>query len=189
MGTYSLDARTQYDRESQRAVGLMAAQLDDQLASLKKFLGTTTIAELEWQPHPGMNTIGMLLAHNALVEVFWMSLAGLGLSTETAADKRIRAVIGIGGDDDGLPLPPEGTHPEVLRGRNLDDYLEMLDSARKETHKILADWTDASLDMTYSKDDHMLSRGWTLYHVLEHFICHYGQVRLLRRMIKDRGLV
>jgi len=189
MEAYHLKIASGYDPDRQRSLGLFAASLDDQLSKTKKFLGAMTIAELEWQSSPGMNTIGMLLAHNALVEVFWMSAAGMGISWGPESDKRIREIICIGGEEDGMPLDADGKHPEALLGKNLDDYLRMLDSARAATHDILSGWTDDSLDESYSMQEQLLSRGWTLYHVLEHYICHYGQIRIIRRMIKDRGVV
>ena len=42
---------------------------------LAKDLKDITPAELQWQLRPGMNTIGMLLAHLAIVEVFWLHVA------------------------------------------------------------------------------------------------------------------
>ena len=56
-------------RSSQAA--LLMASLDDQHALLVRDLEGITPAELEWQQRAGMNTIGMLLAHIAIVEVFW----------------------------------------------------------------------------------------------------------------------
>ena len=32
----------------------------------------------EWQPAPGRNSIGMLLAHNAIVEVWWLDVGARG---------------------------------------------------------------------------------------------------------------
>src|SRR5216117_674563 len=58
-----------------KEVASCLAQMDDQLRLLTEDTRDITPEELEWQPKPGMNTIGMLLAHNAIVEVFWTLIA------------------------------------------------------------------------------------------------------------------
>jgi len=50
-------------------------QLEDQARILHESIQGMTPQELEWQPERGMNTIGMLLAHNAIVDVFWTQIA------------------------------------------------------------------------------------------------------------------
>jgi len=55
-----------YDPKTQGKIGLFAAQFDDQLARLKKEVVSLTVEQLDWQQKPGMNTIGMLLAHLSL---------------------------------------------------------------------------------------------------------------------------
>src|SRR5262245_1349337 len=52
-------------------VALLIALLDDQSALLAKDIADITPDELQWQAKPGMNTIGMLLAHMPIVEVYW----------------------------------------------------------------------------------------------------------------------
>ena len=48
------------------------AQMDDQSRRLTEHTRGATADELAWQPAPGLQTIGMLLAHIAVVEVYWM---------------------------------------------------------------------------------------------------------------------
>ncbi len=178
-----------YDPSTQKVIGYFAVQLDDQLAYLKTEIGALSTAELEWQLDTGMNTIGVLLAHNAVAEAFWINVAAQGLKPGPEGDKQIKEITGIGGDDDGVPMPADGKHPDTLKGLTLDDYLRMLDSTRAATHKTLQSWTDENLDDSYEIEGHSFSKAWTLYHVLEHFIGHFGQIRLLKRVIKDRGVV
>ena len=49
-------------------------QLDDQSRRLLEGIRGITPEELEWQPAPGTNSIGMLLAHLAIVEVVWTQI-------------------------------------------------------------------------------------------------------------------
>jgi uncharacterized damage-inducible protein DinB len=178
-----------YNPETQRTVGIFAAQLDDLLARLKRAVAGLTVEQLEWQLHAGMNTIGMLLAHNAVVETFWLMVAPKGLPVEPDGNERIKEIIGIRGNEDGLPLPPEGTHPESLSGKTLDEYLAMLDTARTVVHGELRTWTDDGLDTFFNVEDYRISRAWVLYHVLEHLAAHVGQVLILMHIMRDRGVL
>ena len=66
----SLSVPTGYHSQE---VALFVGMLDDQLRLLTEDTRGLTVEQLAWQPAPGMNTIGMLLAHIAIVEVFWTS--------------------------------------------------------------------------------------------------------------------
>ncbi len=177
-----------YDPGKNPMVTSFAAQLDDQLELLRKSCSDLEVRHLEWQPQPGVNTIGMLLAHLAVVDVWWIRIAPNAVP-ESDADTIFKEIIGIGGDDDGLPLPPDGKHPATLSGKTMSDYFAMLDNARTTTHKELHKWRDADLQTTYQLRDRTISREWTAYHVLEHFAAHFGQILLLKHLMRDAGLL
>src|SRR5205085_3177084 len=77
-------------------VGLYFAQLEDLTRRLRRDVDDATPEQLEWQPAPGTNTVGMLLAHVAIAEVYW---------ADTLAERAFlcEQVLGIGADDDGMP--------------------------------------------------------------------------------------
>ncbi len=60
----------------------------------------------------------------------------------------------------------------------------MIDKAREATHATLRQWSDEGLDETYPLGEETFSRGWTVYHIVEHFIGHAGQILLLKHMLK-----
>lgn len=184
-----LDIPAGYKANSQRMVGLFAAQLDSQLTRLKRDLDGFTVEQLEWQPQPGMNTIGMLLAHLAVVDVFWLIVATREMPLEPDGDDLTKEIIGIRGDDDGLPLKEDGKHPKTLAGKTLRQYWEMLDAARGEVHKEMQQWTDDQLENTFTMRDRQITRSWAVYHVLEHFAAHYGQILMIRHMMRNAGLM
>jgi uncharacterized damage-inducible protein DinB len=164
-------------------VGLFLAQMDDQNLRLIEDTRGADAAELAWQPAPGMNTIGMLLAHIAVVEVFWLSVA-------SSRPYDCEAVLGIGGDDDGIPLPAGAAPPAILAGKPLEFYDDLLARARAYSKGIAQQWTAADLDVrverTRRRDKvrEVLNRRWILYHVLEHEAGHYGQINLLRHLYR-----
>ena len=160
-------------------VARFAAGLLDQHRLVEAALRKSS-PNFEWQPAPGRNSIGMLLAHHAIVEVWWLDVGARGELPRPEAEARVRARLGLGLDDDGMPAPPDGGHPAALAGWTLDQYLELLAKARACTAECLANWRDADLDQTVRvREGRDVSRGWILYHVLEHFAQHAGQIGLL----------
>jgi uncharacterized damage-inducible protein DinB len=180
-----------YDLSTQPTVTLFAAQLDDQLRLLKEAVTELQTVHLEWQPQPGFNTVGMLLAHLAVVEVFWINVVAAEIPVDPDGDDLILRTIGIRSDDDGLPLAIDARHPASLSGKNLADYMEMLDKARRSIHVTMRTWRDADLESTYLRPDRGLTitRSWTLYHVLEHFAAHFGQILLLKHLMRNAGVL
>jgi uncharacterized damage-inducible protein DinB len=164
---------------------LTMTELDDQTALLMRDLEGITPAELEWQMRPGMNTIGMLLAHIAVVELFWIRTATQRKSVFETAD-----VLGIGMDDDGMPLPEGHEPPLALAGRSLDFFRDLITRARAFAKQAAAALSDQDLGTEFQRTRRNgtveeLNVRWVLYHMLEHFSGHYGQILLLRHLYRD----
>ncbi len=135
--------------------------------------------DLEWQPAPGRNSIGMLLAHVAVAEVWWLDVSARGVPEGAEAVARVHARLGIGPDDDGMPLEPGGSHAPALSDWSLERYVELLGRAQACTVECLASWRDDELDDPVRVGARSVTKGWILYHVLEHLAQHVGQVGLL----------
>ncbi len=135
--------------------------------------------DLEWQPAPGRNSIGMLLAHIAITEVWWLDVAARGVPAGPGAEERVRARLGIGPDDDGMPAKPGARHASALAAWPLERYFELLSKARACTMECLATFRDAELDEPVHVGTRDVTKGWILYHVLEHVAQHAGQVGLM----------
>src|SRR5689334_21035423 len=88
-----------YDAATNPRIASFAAQLDDQLTLLKRHTSSLDVAQLEWQPAPGVNTVGMLLAHLAIVDVWWINVAPHGIPQGADADAICQRIIGIRMDD------------------------------------------------------------------------------------------
>lgn len=166
--------------------GLFLAQFDELSRNLWADLAGATAAELAWQPRRGANTIGMLLAHMAIVEVFWIQRTGKGYDAA-----RMQRTLGIGLDDDGMPMPANALPPATLRGWKLDDFRALHRRARSFAKRAARAFRPADLDrvipVTLRDGRHMeFNLRWILHHVLEHFAGHHGQVLLLRHLYRDR---
>lgn len=189
MREIKLEFPSGYDRNTQAVVGLFAAQFDDLSRKLKRAVDGLDVRHLEWQPAPGMNTVGMLLAHLALTEVWWINIAAKEIPSRPDGQKILDELFGIINFDDGLPLPAEGKHPEALTQLTLADYFRILDIARQKVHSELSGWKDAHLQSSFRLRDETIACEWTLYHVLEHFASHYGQVQMLKHLMRNAGVL
>jgi|SRR6058998_2721446 len=163
-------------------------QLDEQNRRLMADVGGLTAADLGWQLLPGANTIGMLLAHIAVAEVH---LTAVGLERRENSD--IRAVLGIGMDDDGVPMAEDGQPPAALEGRELPFFVELLARARDNTRRVALMLSDADLgiQVTRSRPDgttRVFNLDWVLYHMLEHEAGHHAQINLLRHLRRETAL-
>lgn len=157
----------------------LSARLADEIAGLD-------VEALEWQPAPGRNTIGMLLAHNALVEVFWTSVASKGVTDHESAEAFCREFTGMSLDDDGMPAPPDGGHPSALAGWDLARYRGLLDKARQLLRGELLAMTDADHARIVHYRGRECSVEWIWFHLLEHFAAHQGQIGLVRALHASR---
>ena len=103
--------------------------------------------------------------------------------------------LGIGLDDDGMPLPAEGRPPAGLAGRDLGSFDDLIARARAHTKQVAAPLDDAYLEREIvrehpnpetreARSGRVVTPRWTLYHLLEHEAGHYGQILLLRHALR-----
>ena len=166
-----------------REVARFLAQMDEQRRMLSAATRGLSPADLEWQMRPGMNTIGMLLAHVALTEA---NLAQVGLLGEPAGHPH--DVIGITQADEGMPLPAGGLPPQTLAGRPLEWFDDVLARARAHTHRAARPFTDADLEVVVQRPPRpdgtvrRFDRAWVLAHLVEHEAGHRAQIQLLKHL-------
>jgi hypothetical protein len=164
--------------------GLFLWQLDDQSRRLTEDTRGATPEELAWQSAPGMNTIGMLLAHIAYAE---NHLTQVGLEGKATSDTR--TAIGISEDEEGMPLASDGPPSPALAGRDLVWFDGLLERARLHTRKVAQALTDADLarEVRRPRPDgtqRIFNLGWVFYHLLEHEAGHRGQINLLQHLAR-----
>src|SRR5262245_27519506 len=116
--------------------GLFLWQLDDQSTRLNEDTRGASTVELTWQPATGMNTIGMLLAHIAAVEVGWIRAAVFGLDRDSGE------VLGLTKRQIDMPLAADAAPPGALAERELPYFDDLLARARAYTRTSVAGLTD-----------------------------------------------
>lgn len=165
-----------------QAVASFIAQLDDLLKRQHDQTRKLTPADLEWQPAPGMNTIGMLMAHQSIIEVAW---TGVGIEDLQLDQVRCKEILGMGTKDDGMPLPEDGTPPASLAGRDLAFYDDLLTRAREYLKRVAVSVSDSDLTIIRPRtrsngEPRELEVRWMLHFLVGHFANHFGQIMLLQ---------
>jgi len=135
-----------------------------------------TINELDYLNDPDSNSIGALLLHIAAAE------AGYQLATfydrEMTADEK---------SEWGAALALGGKARQDIKGYDLEFYLDKLNQVRAKTLTELASRDDLWLDaQTSFGKDNKINNYFKWFHVLTHEANHRGQIRLLRRLARQR---
>lgn len=155
------------------------AQLDNLSERMLRDLDLST-DELAWQLAPGMNTIGMLLTHIAIVEVFWVRS---GLEQKQDAEQHVEEVLGITMYGDGIPLDEQAAPPEFLR-KDFTYIRSLLEKAREYTKKIALQIPQRAIEEDIEVEAfggrYIVNGRWVFYHILEHQAGHYGQCLTLK---------
>lgn len=166
-----------------RDVARFVWQMDEQRRALLDGTRGLTPADLSWQPAPGMNTMGMLLAHIAYAEVHVVQVAVLGEPRGHAQD-----VIGITEADEGMPLAKGAPPSPALDGKPLSFFDDLLKKSRDYTRGVCRDLDEEDLLRPITRPPRpdgtvrVFNPGWALYHLIEHEAGHRGQILLLRHL-------
>ena len=99
-------------------------------------------------------------------------------------DPSTQAIVGLmaaGFDDQFMRVEPTLAGLEV-------EHLEWLERSRVATHTLLKTWDDRSLDKIMTTGQVNLSHRWVLYHLIEHFSAHFGQILMLLHCLRDQGV-
>ena len=164
------------------SVGRFLWQMDEQRRRLTADTRGLSPEALSRQPAPGMNSIGMLLAHIAYAE---NHLTQIGLEGKATSDTK--AAIGLSEEEEGLPLAPGAPPSPALAGRDLAWFDALLERGRSYTRRAamtLAE-DDLAREVRRTRPDgseRVFNVGWVLYHMLEHEAGHHAQINLLRHL-------
>jgi uncharacterized damage-inducible protein DinB len=168
-------------------IGRFLWQMDEQRRVLLADTRGLTAEGLGWQPAPGMNSIGMLLAHIAYAE---NHLTQIGLEGKATSDTT--AAIGLSEEDEGMPLAEAAPPSPALAGRDLAWFDALLERSRTYTRRVAMTLTEADLAREVRRkrpdgSERVFNVGWVLYHILEHEAGHHGQINLLRHLERIAG--
>jgi uncharacterized damage-inducible protein DinB len=123
-----------------------------------------------WQPYPGMHSIGAIILHIIIVEIFWFERFVLDLPYDQE-EMQILMADKIDVDAPHWPDPPR---------QPLAWYFELHDRIRARTLESIKKWPPA--DSVREHDGRQRTPRWVLGHVIQHESYHGGQAVLLNRL-------
>lgn len=134
-------------------LGMLQGEIDQALAGLSQ-------DAIDWPPGPGMNSIGVLVAHVAGSTQYWIGdVIGRG------ATQRVRAT----------EFQTVTLDANTLRSR--------LAASVADSEALLATLTEADLTRRHPLPGRAdeVTAGWALLHALEHMATHVGHIQLTRQ--------
>lgn len=135
-------------------------RLEELHDDIRQTLAGLPPAALDWSPGPGMNSLGVLAAHVAGSERFWVGdIAG------------------------GDPAPRD--RPAEFRTHGVDGIalITLLDGSLAYTQATLDRLTLPDLELRRATGGRgEVTVAWALFHNLEHVAIHLGQMQLTRQL-------
>jgi uncharacterized damage-inducible protein DinB len=139
---------------------------DDFLARIKFAIRDLTDVQLWWRPNECSNSIGNLMLHLAGNVRQWIVSAVGGAPDTRTRDAEFNQRIII---------------PKV-------DVAKTLDDAVNDAAAVLASLTPSSLSASRIVQGLEVSVGEAVYHVVEHFSMHTGQILYITKLVTGRDL-
>lgn len=140
--------------------------LDEYWPRLRDCVESLTDEQVWWRPNEASNSIGNILLHlNGNVRQWLVT------SFNKSEDNRVRAA--------------EFTQRTSIARSKLIDQLE---ATLQEAAAVLSRLTEADLLRKHEIQGYDVSGLQTVYHVVEHFSMHYGQIVYLTKMLEGKDL-
>ncbi|MGR3764643.1 DinB family protein [Rossellomorea sp. NS-SX7] len=157
----------------QKDFALLVSMMDYARLTTIQEVENLSMQELDYRAHDEANSIGMLLAHFDAVEKIYQALTFSDLSDEE-----------IDRYADSLePALSLGQAAEVIRGKEVGEYLDRLDATRRKTidhfRELPEEWLYEETDWWYGKKGNNFFK-W--FHVFEDEINHRGQIRMIKKI-------
>lgn len=133
-------------------------------AGLSAAIAELPLQALDWTPGPEMNSLGVLVAHTAGSERFW-----IGDIAAQRPSGRVRA------------------REFEVEGRDAAALQALMDRALAFAEEVLAGLALADLAAEReTPDGRIVTVGWALLHALEHTAQHMGHCQLTRQLWEEK---
>jgi uncharacterized damage-inducible protein DinB len=143
-----------------------ALLLDECWPRLRSCVESLSEEQLWWRPNEASNSVGNLLLH---------------------LDGNVRQwiVTSFSGAKDQRNRPAEFA---VKGAVTKNELIERLGKTLQEAAAVLARLTEAELTAPRNIQNHTITGMGAVYHVVEHFAMHYGQVLYITKLLKAENL-
>lgn len=166
---YVIDKKEGFSLEFSKLVSMMAYTRETTLAEVQSL----SVEQLDFLVHPEANSIGMLLAHIASVEIAYQIDT---FENRDFTEEEIEVL------SPALNLGKVGQ--EAIQGNPIEFYLEKLEQTRKKTiekFQTLQDsWLFEQRPFWYGEPTNNYFK-W--FHVFEDELSHRGQIRMIKKMM------
>jgi uncharacterized damage-inducible protein DinB len=143
-----------------------ATLLDECWPRLRSCVESLTPEQVWWRPNEASNSVGNLLLHlNGNVRQ-WL-------------------VASFSGTDDARDRPAEFA---ARQGVPAAELLARLEATLQEASAVLARLTDGDLLRTFHIQGYTVTGLYAVYHVVEHFTMHYGQILYVTKLLRGESL-
>ena len=140
--------------------------MGDYLPKLRKIVEMISEEDLWWRPNEASNSIGNLLLH-------------------MSGNLRQWIVSGVGGAPDSRDRPAEFS---AKGGRSLVELMETVEATAAAVDRALADLPETSLTDRITVQSFNVTRLHAIYHSIEHFGYHLGQIAYIAKLRKGEDL-
>ena len=138
----------------------------DYLPKIRRCLDDLDEGQIWWRPHATSNSVGNLVVHLAGNIRQWM-------------------VHGLGGAEDRRERDAEFSRTE---GFDADALFAQLDEAVTEAEAVIKNLSDEALHDSHVIQGYQNTGLSAVYHVVEHFAGHTGQIIWITKMLSERDL-
>lgn len=140
--------------------------LDQSWPRLRTCVESLTDEQIWWRPNTSSNSIGNLMLHLNGNVTQWIIT-----SFTRAGDRRDR--------------PAEFSRKD---GISRDELIRTLSATMQRVSEVLTQITDADLIAPFEIQGYHTTGLQAIYHVVEHFALHYGQIAYVTKMLRDEDL-
>ncbi len=140
--------------------------LDQSWPRLRACVESLTDEQIWWRPNPSSNSIGNLMLHLNGNVTQWI-------------------IASFSHADDARNRPAEFSRTD---GISRDELIRTLSTTMERVSEVLAKVTEADLQGRFDIQGYRPTGLEAIYHVVEHFALHYGQVAYITKMLSDRDL-
>ncbi len=158
--------------------GLLCAVLQDGTSDWRGELWGAEIGPdvTAWRPRPGGQSIGAILLHMVIVEIFWFECFVLG-QRPSDEDKRTLLWDEIDVDEGRWPDPP---------AQPIQWYFDLFDRVRSRSLERIRQWPPPAT--LVERNGMSRTPRWVLGHVIQHEAYHGGQVVMLYDLWANRNV-
>ena len=140
--------------------------LDQSWPRLRTCAESLSDEQIWWRPNPSSNSIGNLMLHLNGNVTQWL------ITTFTH-------------DEDARDRPAEFSRTE---GLTRSELVDRLGATMERLSGILVRLTESDLRARFQIQGYEVTGLEAIYHVVEHFALHYGQIAYITKMLRDEDL-